>query len=278
MGLKQSKSKNNQDETKETIQDTMESRKKRHLDSCEMHAELDKNENKRLSHRAKMELLSFGYMRSFINSISMEIDWNLYDVITQYISDVDMDTKILRCTEIDYVKSLFPNEYVIEFKLLYRALRDGFDTNTFHELCDNKGPTLCIFHSEYQHVFGGFTELQWKNVGSYDHIDGRGCKMETFLCLLRTPIKKDIDNLPIKWTLVQRWKYRSISNFADHGPVFAWYDFQMKQGCDAKSNLGQYFDLGDPIEWPRDTVSLGGAQDFKIIDYQVFELEFVNKS
>ena len=276
MGLKQSKS--NDHKSAETIEDTMESRKKRHLDSCTMHAELDKNEHLRPNHSVKMELLSFGFIRPFINSISMEIDLNVYDIIKKYTSNVDMDTKILTLTEIKYIQSLFPDEYVIKFKLLYRALRDGFDTKTFHKLCDKKGPTLCIFYSEHQHVFGGFTELQWNNANANSHadvhVDGTGCKIETFLCLLRTPIQKDIDNLPIKWTLAPVWKYRSISNFFDHGPVFAWFDFQMKQGCDAKSNLGQYFDLGYPMAWPRDTVSLGGAEQFKIIDYEVFELQF----
>ena len=32
-------------------------------------------------------------------------------------------------------------------KLLYKASRDGFSAEKFHELCDHKGPTLTIYKS-----------------------------------------------------------------------------------------------------------------------------------
>eukprot|EP01084_Bolivina_argentea_P055420 101619_1 len=258
----------NKEETKRPL--SREERKQRHLVSCPLHSSLATNDtNIFVKHRKKMEFVISGYLDLFRNNISMDL--NLYNIITEYISDI-IDSKILRWEEIDNLRLLFPSKYSIKYNLLFRASRDGFDVDTFHELCDNKGPTLCIFHSEHQHVFGGFTELKWYKSIHYDHIDGRNCKIETFLFLLRTPIKKDMDNLPIKWTLQKFWKYRSITNTPGSGPMFAWYDFEMKQGCDATSHLGQYFDVGYQIKWPRDTVSLGGAEAFKILDYEVFEL------
>eukprot|EP00347_Sterkiella_histriomuscorum_P001019 403373650 len=48
-----------------------------------------------------------------------------------------------------------------QFSLLYRGSRDGFRASTFHELCDDKGPTVFFILSECAQVFGGFTSLSW---------------------------------------------------------------------------------------------------------------------
>ena len=49
----------------------------------------------------------------------------------------------------------------IPFKLLYRGSKDGFSAYTFHQKCDNKGPTVVIIKSNYGKVFGGFTDVAW---------------------------------------------------------------------------------------------------------------------
>ena len=49
-----------------------------------------------------------------------------------------------------------------DWRLLFRASRDGFAVKTFHSKCDNQGPTLTIVKSG-NYIFGGFTELLWKS-------------------------------------------------------------------------------------------------------------------
>ena len=49
-----------------------------------------------------------------------------------------------------------------DWRLLFRASRDGFAVKTFHSKCDNQGPTLTIVKSG-KHIFGGFTELSWNS-------------------------------------------------------------------------------------------------------------------
>ena len=49
-----------------------------------------------------------------------------------------------------------------EWRLLYRASRDGFRAATFHARCDNKGPTVTIVKSG-NNIFGGFTEVSWQS-------------------------------------------------------------------------------------------------------------------
>ena len=48
------------------------------------------------------------------------------------------------------------------WRLLFRASRDGFAAADFHSRCDNKGPTVTIVKSG-NNIFGGFTEVSWKS-------------------------------------------------------------------------------------------------------------------
>ena len=47
-----------------------------------------------------------------------------------------------------------------EWRLLFRASRDGFAASVFHSKCDNKGPTVTVVKSG-ANIFGGFTEKPW---------------------------------------------------------------------------------------------------------------------
>ena len=49
----------------------------------------------------------------------------------------------------------------IRAELLYRLTRDGSSYQTFHNNCDNKGPTLTLINDDNDHKTGGFTPLSW---------------------------------------------------------------------------------------------------------------------
>ena len=55
-----------------------------------------------------------------------------------------------------------PMEFILagEWRLLFRASRDGFTASAFHSRCDNKGPTVTVVNSD-GNIFGGFTESAW---------------------------------------------------------------------------------------------------------------------
>ena len=53
------------------------------------------------------------------------------------------------------------NKRVINFKLLYRASRDGFEAQNFHKKCDGHINTLTLVKTVSQIRFGGFTENYW---------------------------------------------------------------------------------------------------------------------
>ena len=49
----------------------------------------------------------------------------------------------------------------INFKLLYRMSRDGDIIRTFHNLCDNQGPTISLYLLNDGNIIGGYTPLDW---------------------------------------------------------------------------------------------------------------------
>ena len=58
------------------------------------------------------------------------------------------------------LKSWLPEAMKGEYRLLFRASRDGFAASTFHFQCDNQGPTVVVVKSG-GNIFGGFTEKPW---------------------------------------------------------------------------------------------------------------------
>jgi len=51
--------------------------------------------------------------------------------------------------------------------LLYRGSRDGMSEMTFHNLCNNKGPTLTVVKTMNGNIFGGFTSQSWMSRNNY---------------------------------------------------------------------------------------------------------------
>jgi len=48
------------------------------------------------------------------------------------------------------------------FTLLFSATRDGCSTATFHQKCDNKGPTVTVLYNPQGSVYGGYTGQSWE--------------------------------------------------------------------------------------------------------------------
>ena len=59
------------------------------------------------------------------------------------------------------------DEYLLEWtdyykwKLIYRASEHGYSAESFHEYCDDKGPTLIVIKSSGGWIFGGYTTQSW---------------------------------------------------------------------------------------------------------------------
>ena len=51
-----------------------------------------------------------------------------------------------------------------KWKLLYRASEHDYTTRSFHECCDDKGPTLIVIKSSEGWIFGGYATQSWECV------------------------------------------------------------------------------------------------------------------
>ncbi len=58
-----------------------------------------------------------------------------------------------------------------KWKLIYRASEHEYSGESFHEYCDDKGPTLIVIKSSGGWIFGGYTTKSWSGRGMiYDMI------------------------------------------------------------------------------------------------------------
>jgi hypothetical protein len=53
------------------------------------------------------------------------------------------------------------------YKLLYAITRDGCVSTTFHQKCDNQGPTVTVLYNPQGSVYGGYVQVSWKSAGDW---------------------------------------------------------------------------------------------------------------
>ena len=58
-----------------------------------------------------------------------------------------------------------------QWRLIYRASEHGYTASSFHECCNDKGPTLIVIKSDGGWIFGGYTTKSWSGDGIYNKYD-----------------------------------------------------------------------------------------------------------
>jgi len=53
------------------------------------------------------------------------------------------------------------NSKKLKLKLIYKASRDGDTPEIFHLKCDGISPTISIFKTKDNYIFGGYTDKNW---------------------------------------------------------------------------------------------------------------------
>jgi len=106
-----------------------------------------------------------------INTIEKENN----KVLEEKVKDLklkDIDSKILTNYEnIELINKRLKNSDLlkdknINYKLLYRATRDGDEAKIFHEKCDNKKQILAVFKTTKGLIFGWYTEIEYNGKGN----------------------------------------------------------------------------------------------------------------
>ena len=146
-------------------------------------------------------------------------------------------------------------------ELLYKASRDGFDANAFHNKCNNKGATITIIQSKDGHLFGGYTSKPWTSNGSY------AADPNAFLFTLTNP-----NNIPPTKYLVKPSDSSTVYHNSGYGPTFGGgHDLYMV----ANSN-GSNSSVGFPSSYVdttgRGNATFTGSNSFITTDIEIYNL------
>ena len=152
-----------------------------------------------------------------------------------------------------------------KLKLLYRATRDGFRGEEFHERCDGIKNTVTIVKSEHGNVFGGYTGEAWE---SYPGIGKWSVDPKAFVFSL---INKD--NNPFKALCTD--KETAIFSHGCKGPKFGRCEISIE--CNSHSHRASCAEFGYGYkhpDYPQDTEKaktiLAGSMYFKTREIEVF--------
>ncbi|CAF3336255.1 unnamed protein product [Rotaria socialis] len=176
--------------------------------------------------------------------------------------------------------TLFPNETLLKFEhkkklndfygktnqqweLIYKATRDGFDANTFHSHCNDKGPTITIIQSNNNYLFGGYTAIPWTSDNSY--------KSDTtaFLFTLINP-----HNIPPAKYLIDTSKtVYTVNHTSGYGPTFGGgHDIHLAHANDANNSSYTNFPYTYLDTTGKGNNTFTGARNFTTSDIEVFKL------
>ena len=130
---------------------------------------------------------------------------NIYNIKTDFLDSIILDKNEKRK---EYINK------IIEWcggcksmKLLYRGTRDGMTSKIFHEKCDNKGKTICLFLNGKGNIFGGYSSIPWTNNG------GDKIANDCFLFTLTNIYNIEPTKFPYE-------KGRSVYHYSSNGPNF----------------------------------------------------------
>jgi len=168
---------------------------------------------------------------------------------------------------------LIPNDYQ-RGVLLYRASDNGFLANSFHQKCDNKGPTVTLVQAEgVSCVFGGYTPIPWENPWFAHHQNGSDMKMttESFLFVVGDG-RRGKPGIQ-KYSLINGRRQKEVYECTTYGPTFGnCHDLHIADQCNANTN--SFIKLGDTYGNPdeRRHPMTEGVHSFKVCQYEVYRL------
>jgi hypothetical protein len=145
-------------------------------------------------------------------------------------------------------------------RLLYKAKRDGFGSNTFHNLCDNKGPTITFIRANNK-ISGGYTSQSWTSRNSYVYVDLR----KAFLFTTENgQVNKYYNNIYPQYSMYDHISYGPTfgggHDLYIYGPKDYQYNYTNKHSYDANNFI------------------LFGSQTFKFDDIEVYSTNEITEN
>ena len=160
---------------------------------------------------------------SFYNNIISE--WTkIYKIKTKIFDSVILNNNERKK---EYINKIIEWSGYKSMELIYRGTRDGMTANDFHNKCDNKGKTICLFLNDKDNIFGGYSSIPWTNN------EGDKIANDCFLFTLSNIYNTE----PTKFPYV---KDRSVGHYPDYGPIFGNDLYLYNNFTDDNSNYSYF--------------------------------------
>ena len=188
-----------------------------------------------------------------------------------------IDTNILNCEQqILCMNMIFnrlrqqkgnENKRKMKVDLLYRASEQNYRASRFHDLCDEKGPTLTIIHNDNGYIFGGYASKSWEKTGCLTDI----AAPDSFLFSVK-PYCKVFDLYKNRGLFSNRGS--EICSGPTYGPLFGdGFDIGIVDNCnECKSSCQNMSYQGPSVQICGGDEDQDSTHEFKIIEYEVFAI------
>ena len=166
--------------------------------------------------------------------------------------------------------------------MIYRASEHGYSASSFHDYCDDKGPSLVIIKSSDSCIFGGYTTQSWKYNPSQPN---QNCYMNQFYDQDREKpssfifITSNLFNVPPTRLVKRKESKSSIPCDPLSGPIFSGFgmDIYIGDRCNLEGSCSIVKNGTNGYKrHPLDKCSLfvntkkPERNYFSVLDYEVF--------
>ena len=155
--------------------------------------------------------------------------------------------------------------------LLYQISKDGASPITFHERCDNKGPTITIVKTDTGHIFGGFNPISYISEAMYNECE------DSFIFSL----SDGIEIKPVKCPVKRYMKHHAIKqNDKMYSPGFGEIDsadlfISYKNLANSYSNLGKVYKA--PKNCDPNKFLAGRPNKWNVVEVEVYAVEIISE-
>ena len=178
--------------------------------------------------------------------------------------DFNCDSVILNSLENknEYLKKIYDWTGYTKMDLLYRGTRDGSTANIFHNKCDNKGPTLCLYQNDKNNIFGGFASISWTSDQSGNYFSAP----ESFLFTLTNIHGTKPEKFP------NSEKNNSVYHYKDYGTLFGANDLFVRKDFMNQNTYSAFPSYYQDTLGKGKSIFTGNANN-NITDFKVKEIE-----
>ena len=191
---------------------------------------------------------------------------NTFGEINKYINKEFLKSSILR-NDLKNQKLIVNwiyeaiNKDKIKFELIFKMTQNGTNSDKFHNLCNDQGPTLTLIKTTENKIFGGFTPLDWKNEGGFI-VDKSMITFVFSLNLCKKYNLKDKENQAIKC------KFENGPSFGN-GDIIIYQN--MKEGKAYANNKSVFFSDGN-LELIEYMGEVKGFKGFTVAEIEVYKI------